>query len=126
MNSTLLISLIGAAAWLPGVWGIVEAIRKRRRATAQAADESDRIVVKSAVDLLKPYRERVEELESKLGSAEHTIGEMTNQLTQANRQVAELTSKLADAQTEVNFLRLQVKTLSQHLPTEPGKGATES
>ncbi|HEX3778545.1 MAG TPA: hypothetical protein VHX38_02680 [Pseudonocardiaceae bacterium] len=119
MNAVLLIGLIGAAAWIPGLWGIVDGWRKRRAERDQQADEGDRLVVKSAVELLKPYRERVEELESKLSGAERTIRDMTGQLRSANARAEDLNSKLADAQTELNFLRLQVKTMSQQLPPSP-------
>lgn len=116
MTPAVWIAILGAAAWIPGIWGIVEAVRRHRTEANRAVDEGDRMVVKSALELLQPYKVRVEELETTLATAEHTIRDMNEQLAAANRQVSDLSSKLSDAQAEIGYLRVQVKTLSQQLP----------
>lgn len=133
----VLISLVSAAGGIPGVWGIIDGIHKRRTdqktqadetevQREKIADENDRMVVKSAVELLQPYREQVSELKTDLRTAKATIDTLTGNLdtananlASANSKIAELNSQLVDAQTELRFLRMQVKTLSQQLPGEP-------
>ncbi len=119
MSTTLLISLLGAAAWLPGLWGVLEALKKRRMRKVQVADEGDRLVVKSALELLTPYQARVHELEGKMRTTTEQVDTLSKQLAAANRQVLDLTAQLSDAHTEVGYLRLQIKTMAQQLPDGP-------
>lgn len=116
MNVAVLIGIVGALAWIPGIWGVIEAIRKRRAAAEHAADEGDRIVVQSAVELLEPYRKEVGELKTKLAEATATIGNLNTELATARREAHELNEKLQNAQAELGYLRVQVSALSKQIP----------
>jgi uncharacterized coiled-coil protein SlyX len=115
MSVEVIIAVVGALAWLPSVYGIIEAVRRRKDKARQALDEGDRMVVKSAISLLAPYEKRVAELESKLSGANNTITTLKGQLDDATHRATVLNNQLVDAQTEIGYLRIQVKTLSQQL-----------
>lgn len=115
MNIGILIGVIGALAWIPGIWGVIEAVRRHRESLRRSIDDGDRMVVTSALELLEPYKERVEELEVKLKGARKTIDGLTERLDTATRQAGNLNNQLVDAQTEIGYLRVQVKTMSQQL-----------
>lgn len=109
MNWTLLIGLVSAGAWIVGLYQVVQGIRAR-------SAEGDRVIVKSAVELLKEHKEEAAQLKRDLTEAKTTIENLTGQLEMATNQVHDLTEQLGDAQAEVRLLRLQVKTMSQQLP----------
>ena len=116
MNAAVWIAIIGAAAWIPGIWGIIEAVKKRRKDAAHADDEADRMVVQSAVQLLAPYRQEVAELKTKLGEATVTIEKMKTELDTANQRAKNLAEELQSAQAEVGYLRVQVTALTKQMP----------
>lgn len=121
MNVTLLITLISALAWIPGLYMIYDGIRRRRGLKAREGANEERIVVRSALELLAPYKVRVEELESQLSGTTAKASALSLQLTVATRRVNELTDQLEGAQTELSYLRRQVKALSAQVHDEnPG------
>lgn len=122
MNVSTFMAILGTVALLPGVYGAYEAIRRRRIERRREHTDGDRFVVQSAMDLLKPYERRVNQLETDLKHAQDQIKVMDHELGAANRQIVKLNEQLVDANTEVQFLRLQVKTMSTHLHTEQDEG----
>lgn len=115
MSTDVLIGIISALAWIPGIYGVIEAVRRHRNSLRKSIDDGDRMIVTSALELLAPYKERVEELEKKLGDARRTINDLSSQLDSATRRAGTLNDQLVDAQTELGYLRVQVKALSQQI-----------
>ena len=115
MNVGVVIAIVGALAWLPGIYGVIEAIRRHRESVRQSVDEGDRLVVQSAIQLLAPYKTEVAELKKNLKHAAETIDDLKTQLDDANKRASSLNAQLVDAQTELSYLRVQVKIMSQQI-----------
>lgn len=118
MSIGVFMAIVGTVALIPGLYGAWEAIRRRRADNKRESSEGDRIVVRSALELLKPYERKVQQLERDLQQAQVTINDFDAQLGAANKRINTLNDQLADANTEVQFLRLQVKTMSAYLTKE--------
>ncbi len=78
-------------------------------------------IVDSAIQLLKPYQQEVEELRASLQKANTQIYDLTQTLNAAETRANILNNRLADAQSEVGYLRTQVKILSQQLGDDSGR-----
>lgn len=115
MNLGVIIAIVGAAAWIPGVYGIIEAVRRHKQSVRSAIDKGDRLVVQSAIELLAPYKSEVAELKTNLHNARDTIDDLKDKLDAATRRANDLNEQLLDAQSELGFLRIQVKSLSQQI-----------
>lgn len=115
MSFDIIIAVVGALAWIPGIYGIIDAVRRRRENLRHTIDEGDRMVVQSAIELLAPYKKRVNELEIQLKDAEDIIHDLSHNLETATVRANTLNEQLIDAQTELSYLRIQVKTLTQQI-----------
>ncbi|MGH7743613.1 MAG: hypothetical protein ACREQ5_02155 [Candidatus Dormibacteria bacterium] len=105
---SLLVGLLSALAWIPGVYALVDGLRHRKKAQRKDDTDGEWMVVTSALELLAPYRKRVEELES-------LVLKVSDQLVATNKRAEELSSQLIEAQVEVVHLRSQVATLKTQL-----------
>ncbi len=107
---------ISALALVGSSLTVADGIRKRRRQHAVDAFTDEQQVVGSALALLGPYRQRVADLEEKLGQAATTIDTLKTQLDAANQRAKNLTDELQNAQAEIGYLRVQVSALSKQMP----------
>jgi chromosome segregation ATPase len=100
--------IISALAVCATLYQVYLAWRARRQEKMRAELSGDRVVVQSALELLKPYKEQVAELRAELTNA-------NTALASASVQISDLTSRLFEAQTELTALRQQIKTMSSDL-----------
>jgi chromosome segregation ATPase len=114
------VAIVSALAWIPGVYMIVDAVRKRRSLKARENATEERVVVRSAIELLAPYKQRVTELEQQLASTSAKASALSLQLSAATRRANELSEQLTDAQAELTFLRVQVKSMTSQIKDERG------
>jgi chromosome segregation ATPase len=122
VNVTVLVTLISALAWVPGLYMIYDGVRRRRGLKAREGANEERIVVRSAIELLAPYKTRVEELESQLAGTTAKASALSLQLSVATSRANDLADQLESAQTELGYLRVQVKALSAQVRDEnPGR-----
>lgn len=118
----MLVTLISALAWVPGLYMVYDGARRRRGLKAREGATEERIVVRSAIELLAPYKARVEELESQLAGTTAKASALSLQLSVATSRANELADQLESAQTELGYLRVQVKALSAQVRDEnPGR-----
>lgn len=82
----------------------------KKRHAASSVD-----VVSSAVELLKPYKEEVSSLRKDLQKANTVIDNLNDKLEKAENRADQLNSQLVDAQTEVGYLKVQVRLLSNQI-----------
>lgn len=116
MNNTSNLALwISIAALIPGIYSVISGIRKRW--TDQVAEQH---VVRSALELLEPYRKEKSRLDEKLEKAGRTITVLTEQLDKVTRRAKDLDEQLAAARAEVGYLRIQVDSLTSQLQQQNG------
>lgn len=118
MSMATWMAIVGTVALLPGLYGAWEAVRRRKEDKTQALGVNDRVIVKSALELLKPYETKVAKLEGDLQKSADTVTVLQERLQAANQQISVLNHQLTDAHTELNWLRFQVKTMSAHFPPD--------
>ena len=74
------IGLAAAAAWLPGVWDVWQAWRRRRERKKKTIDEGDRLVVKSALEMLAPLRGELAEAQAECTELRGKVRELTGEV----------------------------------------------
>lgn len=86
MNWGQVLSAIGVLGGLGGLAALVLVPLQRRKLKADAAQ----VIVDSAMDLLQPFRERVEQLEKDLSKVERIVHEIRTELATARPSVEKL------------------------------------
>lgn len=104
---SLVAQLAGVVAFLGTVYTIWDSSRKRSKEKLRAELSGDQLIVQSAIDLLKPYKEQVIELKKRLK-------ETSDELQRATAQVNLLNAELAD-------LRMQVKGMTSEINDSGGE-----
>lgn len=106
----LLISFVGAAGGIPGLLGIAAGIRKRRQQVEQTdiareklADENDKFVVQSAMQLLRPVNEELAKTRAECEQLREQVRELTAEVEHQRQIVNETTSKLELANKRADY-----------------------
>lgn len=105
MSLTLIVSLIGLLSVGSAVYTGIDLWRKRTLSTSVE-------VVSSAVQLLKPYKEELAEVNSQLANARVTIKDLGTKLDAAELRAHKLSLELDSARSEISYLRAQVNLLT--------------
>lgn len=90
MNAATLAQIAGALAFLGTAYTILDSIRRRNKERIRAELSGDQLIVQSAIELLRPYKEEVAELKMQVTKLKGELKEATQQIDQLTNELTEL------------------------------------
>lgn len=103
MNIAVLLAAIGALGGLGGAYAVYDGIRKNRAAKVQGAAQGQQVIVQSAVTLLEPLQERVEELQKECKELRGQVADLTAEVEHQRIVANETTVKLEAANRRADY-----------------------
>jgi chromosome segregation ATPase len=103
MTGETLLTAIAAVGGLGGAYTVWDGMRKRRAAKSQAKVDGEKVVVASAVTLVQPLNDRIQELQSECAELRKQVKELSAEVEHQRQVVLDVTSKLEAANRRADY-----------------------